>query len=222
MSIGSWVFNGFDIVVLLVLFISLIMAGSRGLFRELISISALVFALVLTLFIWGQFRFTAQDIIQPGWLADGALGIGTFLLGYLLVVFVLTKLTSSLRGKEIKLFDRILGGGFGVLRGLIVMSLFVMFLTSNYREARDMRLYSESLTEEQRQVLENAPSSIREMISNEKEIELPAMLQNSTFYPMLDSIGGIVRSLPFGRFKTMGQQLMDGEDIANIIKGIHS
>jgi len=41
MSIGPWDFTGFDIVVLLVIVVSLLMAASRGLFRELISIAAL-------------------------------------------------------------------------------------------------------------------------------------------------------------------------------------
>ena len=65
MSIGPWDFNGFDIVVLLVLLISLLMAASRGLMRELTSIMALLIATVAALFIYGRFRFAAQDFISP-------------------------------------------------------------------------------------------------------------------------------------------------------------
>ena len=44
MSIGPWTFTGFDIVVLLVILVSLMMAAGRGFFRELISIAALIIA----------------------------------------------------------------------------------------------------------------------------------------------------------------------------------
>jgi len=65
MSIGPWTFTGFDIVVLLVILISLMMAASRGLFRELISIAALVIASLIALFLYGRFRFEARELISP-------------------------------------------------------------------------------------------------------------------------------------------------------------
>lgn len=222
MSIGPWVFNGFDIVVLLVVFISLIMAGSRGFFREIISICALLGALVAMLFVWGRFRYAAQDMIQPSWLADGALGIGTFLLTYMLIAFLLSGFTKALRGKDVGFLDRLAGAGFGAARGILVAALFVMLMTANYREAKEMRDFSDSLTPEQRVVMENAPKQWRDMLNRKDEVKLPAMFENSTFYPALDSVGAGLRKLPFGKFKTMAEDLKDGGDLETIVRDMNN
>ncbi len=218
MSIGPWDFTGFDIVVLVVLLISLLMAAGRGLFRELISIAALIVAMIASLFVWGRFRFTAQDLIRPGWLADAALGLGTFGLAYLLITFILNGATKPLRGNDVGLVDRLLGGGFGVLRGFIVMSLIVMVTTASYRESKEMEDYAEGLSSEERAALQNAPPAIRDMISGSKGAKLPPIYNGSTFYPILDTIGGAIRALPITRFKTMAEKLKDGDDVSDILK----
>ncbi len=220
MSIGPWVFNGFDIVVLLVVFISLAMAGSRGFFREIISICSLLAALLVSLFVWGRFRFAAQDMIQPSWLADGALGIGSFILTYMLVAFLLSGATKALRGKEVGLLDRLGGAAYGAARGLLVAALFVMLMTANYREAKEMQEFSASLTPEQREVMQSAPKQWRDMLQNQKEAKLPSMFQGSSLYPALDKIGAGLRKLPVGQFKTMAEKLKDGGELEDIARTI--
>ena len=216
MSIGPWVFNGFDIVVLLVIVISLFMAASRGLFRELISIAALVLGVIASLFAWGRFRGAAQELIQPSELADGALGVGSFLIAYMLVVFILNGLTKSMRGDNVGFLDRLTGAGFGAARGLVFAALFVMLMTSNYRERKEMQDYMQTLSPEELEVYSNAPPKLRAMMNNSDEVKLPSMFQDSTFYPLLDRIGDGLRALPFGQFKTMAEKLKDGEDLSDV------
>ena len=214
MSIGPWIFNGFDVVVLLILLISLLMAASRGLMRELISIAALAVAGIAALFVFGRFRFAAQDFISPDWLADGALGLGTFFLVYLIMVFLFSGVTKSLRGKTVGFADRIAGAGFGVVRGLLLASLGVMALTASYHEGKAVQDFKRQMAESGQaispEILENAPPSIREMFEKD-EPELPDMFKNSTFYPILEKIGDTIRALPFARMRTMADQLKDGD-----------
>jgi len=210
MSIGPYIFTGFDVVVLLICLISLLMAASRGLAREIVSLLALIIAGAIALFIFGRFRFAAQDFIQPSWLADGALGLGSFGLAFLLIVFLLSGVVKSLKGKKIGLIDRLLGAGFGVFRGLIIASLFVMVATASYRDAQDKQAFQDTLTEDQRAAFENAPKSIKEMLEV-KEVELPFFLQDSTFYPLLNKIGDGIRLLPFARIKSIADRIKDGD-----------
>jgi len=210
MSIGPYIFTGFDVVVLLICLISLLMAASRGLARELVSVMALVIAGAIALFIFGRFRFAAQDFIQPSWLADGALGFGSFGLAFLLIVFLLSGVVKSLKGKEIGLIDRMLGAGFGVFRGLIIASLFVIVTTASYRDAQDKQAFQENLTEDQRAAFEDAPKSIKDMLEV-KEVELPFFLKDSTFYPLLNKIGDGIRLLPFARIKSIADRIKDGD-----------
>lgn len=214
MSIGPWDFNGFDIVVLLILLISLLYAANRGLMRELTSILALFIAASAALFIYGRYRFAAQDFISPSWLADGALGLGAFALAYMLMVFLLSGVVKRLKGKEIGLIDRLFGAGFGVARGLIVAALGVMLLTSQYRASQDAKEFKDYISQNQAdippEVLEKMPRSMREQMEA-PEAELPGMLQGSTFYPLLAKIGDGIRALPFARMKSYAERLKEGD-----------
>lgn len=222
MSIGPWDFTGFDIVVLLVLLISLIMAAQRGLARELTSLAALLIASAIALFVFGRFRFAAQDFISPSWLADGALGLGTFALAYMLMVFLLSGVVKSLKGKEVGLIDRLFGAGFGVMRGLLVASLGVMLLTSQYRASQEAQEFKDYISQNQGEmspeVLERMPRSMREQM-DAPAAELPKLLQNSTFYPLLAKIGDGVRALPFTKMRSYADRVKDG-DIQSIIEEI--
>lgn len=210
MTIGAYDFSNFDIVVLFICFISLIMAMSRGFAREFVSVLALIIASICALFIFGRFRFAAQDFIpNPIWLSDIVLGFGAFALSFLLVVFLASGIVKSLKGKSVGLIDRLLGGGFGVARGLLIASLFVMVATASYRDAQDLQAFQESLTAEQRAAFENAPASVKEMLAV-KEAELPSYLQGSTLYPLLNKIGDGIRLLPFARIKSIAERLKEG------------
>ncbi|WP_371397097.1 CvpA family protein [Fretibacter rubidus] len=221
MSIGPWDFTGFDIVVLLVIIISLLIAASRGLFRELISIAALSIAGIASLFVYGRFRFAARDIISPQWLSDAALGLGTFMMTYLLCVFLFSGVVKNLRGKEVGLLDRLAGAGFGVFRGLVVCALATMVFTASYHEAKAAQEFKQSLrnngTEITDDMLRNAPKSVRDMFLSD-DPELPNIVKDSVFFPTLDKIGSFIRGLPFSRMETFADRLKSGENLEDIAK----
>ncbi len=222
MSIGPWDFNGFDIVVFVILLVSLLMAAQRGLFRELISIAALIVAGSLALFVFGRYRFAAQDMISPSWLADGALGLGTFALAYTIIVILLSGVGKKLKGKDVGLLDRLLGASFGVGRGLIVAALGVMLLTAQYRASQDAQEFKEFMAQNQdrfpSEVMDKMPKSMKEQLEA-PPADLPGMLQASTFYPILERIGDGIRALPFAKMKTYAERLKDG-DFDSIVEDI--
>ena len=222
MSIGPWDFTGFDVVVLVILLISLLMAAQRGLAREITSLMALLIASAIALFVFGRFRFAAQDFITPSWLADGALGLGTFALAYMLILFLLSGLVKSLKGKDVGLIDRLFGAGFGVMRGLLVAALGVMLLTSQYRASQDAQEFKDYISKNQGEIppeiLDKMPKSMREQMEA-PPAELPKLLQNSTFYPLLAKIGDGVRALPFTKMRSYADRVKDG-DIQSIIEEI--
>jgi len=219
MRIGSWTFTGFDILVLLVAFISLVMAANRGLFRELISISALIVAALVALFVYGRYRFDAQEMISPSWLADAIVGLGSFAITYMICVFLLSGTVKSLRGKDVGFLDRLFGAGFGVARGLLVCALGVMVLTASYREAKASHEFKEQLeaqgTEITQEMLDSAPKSFQDAF-NQEEPELPKLLQGSIFYPLLERIGSGIRKLPFSRMETVADKLKTGESLSSV------
>lgn len=211
-TIGPWELNGFDVVVLIILLISMFYAASRGLLREVISIGALLVAAIVTLYVWGQFRFAAQDFISPPWLADGALLVGVFFMIYLLMVLIMSKIGKTIAGKESGFIDRLLGALFGIARGLIIASLGVMVLTAGNRAAAEAQEYKKNLIEQgvYDEVLSKMPKSMREQMEGDAK-PVPDMLANSTFYPLLDRIGAGLRALPFAKVKTYAERIKDGD-----------
>jgi len=220
-SIGGFDFNGFDIAVLVLLGISLLYAASRGFAREVISILAITVAAIITLFVWGQFRFAAHDFISPPWLADGALVLGVGAISYLLITAVLSKLTQSIKGRDVGLIDRLLGAGFGVARGLLIAALGVMVLTSQQRASTEAQEFQAYIQENNisPEVIAKLPKSMREQMEAEPK-PLPKMLEESTFYPLLDKIGAAIRALPFAKMRSYADRIKDGdfESIAKELK----
>jgi len=211
-TIGPFDLNGFDVVVLLILIISMLYAASRGFMREVISILALVLAAIATLFVWGQYRFAMQDFITPAWLADVALLVGVGTLAYLISVMIFSKIGKTIAGREVGIFDRMLGAAFGIARGLLLASLFVIVLTTGNRAGNEARAYKEDLVRQgvYDQVVKRMPKSMRDQMESEPK-PLPDYLTNSTFFPLLDRIGNGLRSLPFARMKSYADRIQDGD-----------
>lgn len=211
-SIGPFDFNGFDVVVLIILIISMLYAASRGFLREAVSLLSLLVAAIVTLFVWGQFRFDVQGFVQPTWLADGILVFGVGAFSYLIMVMLMSKVGKTITGEKTGIIDRLLGAGFGVARGLVIAALGVMVLTAQHRaseEAQEFKDYIES-SDIPPEVVAKMPKSMRDQMNAEPK-PLPAMMEGSTFYPLLDRIGNAIRALPFAKMRSYADRIKDGE-----------
>ena len=214
MSIGPFAFNGFDVVVLVILLISLIIALQRGFLREVLSLVALLMAGILTLFVWGQFRYQVQGFISPSWLADATLGIGTFAIVYLLAVFILSKIFGKLEAPSAKFLNRALGAVFGIFRGLILATLGVMVLTASHRASMEAQDFKRDILQNPgiypSDIMDRMPESMRDQMEAPPK-PLPDYLETSTFYPLLNRIGNAIRNLPFAEWKSYADRIKDGD-----------
>jgi membrane protein required for colicin V production len=146
MEIGATTFGGFDVVVFIILGFSGILSFARGFSRELISILSLLIGLAAALFVYGRYRVDAQSFIQPTWLADAALFIGVFLLVYLIVTFVMRGWAKTIRGKKPGFIDRLMGLAFGLARGALLASLFVLVVSKGAKEGEPAEWMTETKT----------------------------------------------------------------------------
>lgn len=123
-------FTWFDFAALVVLGLSGVMAFARGLIREVFSIIAFIGAAIAAVFFAGMLRPLVESFTPlSGPLASVAAG----LLIFLLVFIVITVITSTVaktahQSTEIGSFDRAAGLAFGILRGVLVVSLFVLLM----------------------------------------------------------------------------------------------
>jgi membrane protein required for colicin V production len=120
--------NWLDIVLLIVLVGSVVTSFSTGLAREVVGFISMVAALVLAIWFYG----TAGAMLLPYVSSPGIAHFCGFLIVFL-GVLILGAITGRLLGRLMKVaglsfVDRLLGAGFGVVRGLLISIALVLAL----------------------------------------------------------------------------------------------
>ncbi|MBS0385920.1 MAG: CvpA family protein [Proteobacteria bacterium] len=123
-------FTWFDFAALVVLGLSGVMAFARGLIREVFSIIAFIGGAIAAVF----FASMGRPLVEQFTPLSGALAsVAAGLVIFLIVFIVITVITSTVaktahQSTEIGSFDRAAGLAFGILRGILVVSLFVLLM----------------------------------------------------------------------------------------------
>jgi membrane protein required for colicin V production len=120
-------FTAFDLAVVAVVLISTGIAFARGFVREVLSVSAFIAAALAALWASPSIAPSVRNIIQPDWVALFIVVVGIFMAVFVGVTMVTHALTSMLhRSDEVGIVDRVLGMGFGVGRGVLLLALFLV------------------------------------------------------------------------------------------------
>lgn len=118
--------TGIDIGILVVIGISALVSFVRGFFTEAVSLATWLAALVISTRyahqFGGLFRQQIENDLARGVVSWLALFMGTLLIGGL-INFLFGKLRSTVK---LGLFDRVIGLGFGVARGILFAGVIVM------------------------------------------------------------------------------------------------
>jgi membrane protein required for colicin V production len=118
---------GFDLFALLVLFVSGILALMRGFVREALTIAAFVAAALAALWSRPVFAGLLEGLTGSPLIANIIALAGVFILVYLAVSFVTSSLQPNAKaGEDVNVIDRSLGFIFGLVRGLVLLGLFVL------------------------------------------------------------------------------------------------
>ena len=116
-----------DIILLVVMVVSALLAMVRGFMREVLSIASWIAAAAATLYAYPRLLPAAKQYFNNDLFATLAV-IGGIFLGTLLVVSVLTiKLSDKIQDSRIGALDRTLGFMFGLARGLIIVVVAFAF-----------------------------------------------------------------------------------------------
>lgn len=120
----------FDFAALVVLGLSGVMAFARGLIREVFSIIAFIGGAIAGVF-FAPMGAPLVESFTPlsGWLAAVVAGLFIFLVVFIVItVIVSTVAKTAHQSTEIGSFDRAAGLAFGILRGVVVVSLLVLLM----------------------------------------------------------------------------------------------
>jgi membrane protein required for colicin V production len=116
-----------DVILLVVMLISALLAMVRGFMREVLSIASWAAAAVLTVVGFPKLLPVVQGYVSNDIVAK-AISIGGIFLGTLLIVSVVTiKISDMILDSRIGALDRTLGFLFGLARGLVIVVVAFLF-----------------------------------------------------------------------------------------------
>jgi membrane protein required for colicin V production len=115
--------NGLDLVVLAVIALSAIFAFARGFVREALSIAAWVGAAGITYFGFNHVYAAVARFIATPLLADLIAGAGLFVISLIALTIVTSYVARFVQSSALSSIDRTLGLIFGVVRGVLLVSL---------------------------------------------------------------------------------------------------
>jgi membrane protein required for colicin V production len=116
-----------DVILLVVMLISALLAMVRGFMREVLSIASWATAALVTVLAFPKLLPTVQGYLSNDIVAK-AVTIGVIFLGTLIVVAVITiKISDMILDSRIGALDRTLGFLFGLARGLLIVVVAYAF-----------------------------------------------------------------------------------------------
>ena len=116
-----------DIVLIVVMLISGLLAMVRGFMREILSIIAWILAAGATLYAYAKLLPMAKQYFNNDIVAAVAVIGGVFLLTLLIVSIVTVRISDMVLDSRVGALDRTLGFLFGLARGLIIVVVAFLF-----------------------------------------------------------------------------------------------
>lgn len=120
----------FDYIAGGLLLISGLVGYARGATREVTTVIAFVLAAIIAVY---GLRFTgpiAAHSIHTAWIANTVAVLVSFVVVYIVLRMIGGALTQGVRQTGLSGLDRILGFAIGLVRGLVVMGVFVLMMSA--------------------------------------------------------------------------------------------
>lgn len=122
--------NMFDTAVMVVIFLSTVIAFFRGFVKEVLSLGAWVGAGIITLYTFPMASEMLKSHVKNPAFAGGLAALITFVLALMLISILNALIIRYVReGAEIGLLDKFMGLIFGFARGAFIVSLGYFILT---------------------------------------------------------------------------------------------
>ena len=124
-----------DILLLVIMLVSGLLAMIRGVMREVLSVAAWASAAAATVLLYERLLPFAEANLGAGTLAKVAVILGVFLLTLLIASIITARISNMVLDSRIGALDRSLGFVFGLARGLLIVVvafyLFAWFVPAN-------------------------------------------------------------------------------------------
>ena len=114
-------FTAFDIAVIAVIALSALLALARGAVREVLGLASWIGAIAVAFVAFERVRPLVTPYIKEPLLADAATLALVFIIPFVLFKILAAIVAGVVSASPLGAFDRLLGLGFGVLRGMLIV-----------------------------------------------------------------------------------------------------
>jgi len=117
----------FDVIALLILGISILVGFVRGALREVATVFAFLAAVFIAIFALRLTGPIARAAVHPAWAATAVALVIVFLASYIAIRVLAAGLMRGVHNiRALGALDRVMGAGFGLVRGLVVLGVFYL------------------------------------------------------------------------------------------------
>jgi len=122
--------NGLDWLMAAVIVLSVALAAAQGFLFEVFSLAGVVVGYLLAAWEYPRVAAWFAPLVKAQWIADIA-GFLTIFIAVILLAGIAGRLARwSAHEAGLRWFDRVLGGAFGLVRGVLVVVVLAMALAS--------------------------------------------------------------------------------------------
>ena len=122
--------NNLDVVFLIITGISALVGIARGMTKELLSLAGWVLAAVAVFYMVPLLDPVMQKYIASKVLSSVVSGMLILIIFCIIWILTVDKIASVVRSSKLSALDRILGFAFGMTRGIIIVILIAMMITT--------------------------------------------------------------------------------------------
>lgn len=121
--------NNLDVIILIVIAISALIALSRGLVKEVLSIIGWVLGTVAVIYLLPVLTPIASVYIETGWLAGVVTSLFILIVFLVIWIYLTSSIVGKIRSSKLSNIDRLLGLFFGVVRAFLLVVLFYILIS---------------------------------------------------------------------------------------------
>ena len=136
--------NNLDVVFLVIVGVSALVAIARGVTKELLSITGWILAAVSVYYLLPVVDPIMQKYISSKVLSNLVSGMVILILFCIFWVLAVDKISTQIRFSKLSSLDRILGFIFGIFRGVIIVILLQIMISSLIPEESQKGVFAES------------------------------------------------------------------------------
>lgn len=121
--------NNLDVIILCIVGVSALIALSRGLIKEVLSIVGWVLSAFAVVWLLPLFTPLAKQYVDSGWAAGILSSIFILMMFMIIWIFVTDSLIGKIRNSKLNGADRILGLFFGLMRAFLLIILVYILVS---------------------------------------------------------------------------------------------